>query len=61
MAEDYVLIGRHLTGNPDNEEWMASRGSENLVKSAKMCREREPNSSDIGYTIMVLKEYIKRI
>jgi hypothetical protein len=61
MAKDYVLIGRHLTQNPNNEEWMVSRGSKNLVKAAKICREREPNSSEVKYTVMTLEKYIENI
>lgn len=54
---EYVLMGKHLT--PPPTEWMVSRGSKKLIKTAKKYREDDPNYSQVEYRIMKFEKYLE--
>lgn len=58
---EYILLGKHLSGNPNGTMWIVSRGSRTLVTLAKKSREQEPNAQSTEYIIKPYKEYLKSL
>ena len=56
--QEYILLGKHLAGNPGGYEWIASRGNKFLVDLAKEVRENEPNGQSVIYTIKPYGDYL---